>query len=65
MSPVLWCDAGGHAFPANDPNKRKYTEELTYAAGGPQTLVVDVCGEHALKVSSTLQLTAEPAEAGG
>jgi hypothetical protein len=57
VSQVLWCDDGSHAFPANDPNRRRYTEEVPYSeiTGQPQTITLDICGEHAITVTKSLQ----------
>lgn len=50
MSNALWCDMGDHAFSANDPNKRKFsqTEEVPdprYEGETKEvTTVMDVCG---------------------
>lgn len=47
MSQALWCDKGGHAFSAKDPDKEHYTSTRSVPNGNlvqQVTAELDICG---------------------
>lgn len=48
MSEILWCDPGNHQFNANDPDRKTWNEQQSYADAnaGKKPLRFDACGEH-------------------
>lgn len=47
MSQALWCDQGGHAFSARDPQAEHWERNATDPQTGKKVMVPwDVCGEH-------------------
>lgn len=47
MSQALWCDKGGHAFSAKDPDREHYTSTKSITEGQRVTQVtaeLDICG---------------------
>lgn len=54
MSNAKWCDAGGHAFSANDINAQQLTltKQVGNQWGGaqPYSQTQDICSEHAEKM---------------
>lgn len=42
MSDIKWCDTGGHAFSANDPDRKEYA--ATSMKEGTNRERIDVCG---------------------
>lgn len=47
MSQALWCDKGGHAFSAKDPDREHYTSTRNVTNGNittQMTAELDICG---------------------
>lgn len=48
MSQAIWCDQGGHAFSAKDPDREHYTSSRQVKEGNivqQVTAELDICGE--------------------
>lgn len=46
MSDIVWCDVGGHAFSANDPEREFYTAPGNEYGQNQKQKRIDVCGSH-------------------
>jgi hypothetical protein len=54
VSQALWCDQGGHAFSARDPQAEHWERQAKDKDGATVTIPWDVCGEHMTALNSRL-----------
>lgn len=61
VSSAAWCDAGNHAFRANEPGSESMAGSQFQKDGTRKVVELDICARCVAKRNEMLALTVEPA----
>jgi hypothetical protein len=64
VSQALWCDQGGHAFSARDPQAEHWERQVKNDKGEPVVIPWDVCGRHMAGINTRLAAMEREIETG-